>query len=105
MKQTQYAIEAADLTRKFGDLAAVDHINFKVEEGELWGPFGSNGAGKTTTVKWYTVCSLQPMEVERMIKIRERWTILSRTWLSEKKSKMDEAEERLESTIKTYSAS
>jgi len=46
-----------------------------------------------------------PMEVERMIKIRERWTILSRTWISEKKSKIGEAEEKLESTIKTYSTS
>ena len=45
-----------------------------------------------------------PTEVERMIKIRERWKILSRAWLSEKKSKIGEAEERLESTIKTYSA-
>ena len=51
MKQTQYAIEAEDLTRKFGNLVAVDHINFKVQEGELWGLLGPNGAGKTTTVK------------------------------------------------------
>jgi len=51
MKQTEYAIEAADLTRTFGDLVAVDHINFKVKEGELWGLLGPNGAGKTTTVR------------------------------------------------------
>jgi len=61
MKQTQYAIEAGDLTRKFGDLVAVDHINFKVEEGELWGLLGPNGAGKTTTVNMLC-CLLTPTD-------------------------------------------
>jgi len=61
MKQTQYAIEAVDLTRKFGDLVAVDHINFKVEEGELWGLLGPNGAGKTTIVRMLC-CLLAPTE-------------------------------------------
>jgi len=51
MRNTRYTIEAADLTRRFGDLVAVDHISFKVEGGELWGLLGPNGAGKTTTVK------------------------------------------------------
>ena len=50
MRDARYTIEATDLTRKFGDLVAVDHISFKVEEGELWGLLGPNGAGKTTTV-------------------------------------------------------
>jgi ABC-2 type transport system ATP-binding protein len=58
MKRTQYSIEATDLTRKFGDLVAVDHINFKVKKGELWGLLGPNGAGKTTTVKM--LCGLLP---------------------------------------------
>lgn len=47
----KYEIEASGLTRKFGDLVAVDHVNFKVKEGELWGLLGPNGAGKTTTVR------------------------------------------------------
>jgi ABC-2 type transport system ATP-binding protein len=57
----EYAIETFGLTRKFGDLVAVDHVNFKVEEGELWGFLGPNGAGKTTTVRMLC-CLLTPNE-------------------------------------------
>ncbi len=39
------------LTRRFGDLVAVDHINIKVEEGDVYGFLGPNGAGKTTTIR------------------------------------------------------
>jgi ABC-2 type transport system ATP-binding protein len=39
------------LTRKFGDLVAVDHINIKVEKGDIYGFLGPNGAGKTTTIR------------------------------------------------------
>jgi len=48
------AIEAQDLTRHFGDLAAVERISFRVEEGEVFGLLGPNGAGKTTTVRMLT---------------------------------------------------
>jgi ABC-2 type transport system ATP-binding protein len=48
------AIEVEDLTKRFGDFAAVDHIDFKVEAGELFGFLGPNGAGKTTTVRMIT---------------------------------------------------
>ena len=44
-------IEAQGLTKKFGDLTAVDGVSFKVEEGEVFGFLGPNGAGKTTTVR------------------------------------------------------
>jgi len=44
------AIATNGLTRKFGDLVAVDHINLKIEEGELFGLLGPNGAGKTTFI-------------------------------------------------------
>jgi ABC-2 type transport system ATP-binding protein len=44
-------IEAENLTRKFGDLTAVDNLTFKVDEGEIFGFLGPNGAGKTTTVR------------------------------------------------------
>jgi branched-chain amino acid transport system ATP-binding protein len=37
-----------DATKKFGDLIAVDHVSFEVEEGEIYGIAGPNGAGKTT---------------------------------------------------------
>ena len=44
-------IESEGLTKKFGDLIAVDGVSFKVEEGEVFGFLGPNGAGKTTTVR------------------------------------------------------
>lgn len=45
------AIETQDLTRKFGDFTAVDHINFYIPKGEIFGLLGPNGAGKTTTIR------------------------------------------------------
>ncbi len=44
-------LEAKNLEKKFGDLTAVNKINFKVKEGEVFGFLGPNGAGKTTTMK------------------------------------------------------
>ncbi|WP_298817966.1 ABC transporter ATP-binding protein [Chloroflexus sp.] len=48
------AIVAEDLTYRYGDLLAVDHISFTVERGEILGFLGPNGAGKSTTVKMLT---------------------------------------------------
>jgi ABC-type uncharacterized transport system ATPase subunit len=48
---SEVLIEAAGLTKKFGDLTAVDGINFKIFKGECFGFLGPNGAGKTTTMK------------------------------------------------------
>lgn len=45
------AIEARGLTRCFGDLTAVDHLDLQVQAGEIFGVLGHNGAGKTTTVR------------------------------------------------------
>lgn len=47
-------IETDGLTRCFGDLVAVDHVDFAVKEGEVFGFLGPNGAGKTTTVRMLT---------------------------------------------------
>ncbi|MER2472600.1 ATP-binding cassette domain-containing protein [Photorhabdus laumondii] len=44
-------IEAQDLTKKFGDFAATDHVDFQVKRGEIFGLLGPNGAGKSTTFK------------------------------------------------------
>lgn len=44
-------IETENLTKKFGDLIAVDGVTLRVEEGEVFGFLGPNGAGKTTTVR------------------------------------------------------
>ncbi|MEM3055099.1 MAG: ABC transporter ATP-binding protein, partial [Candidatus Bathyarchaeia archaeon] len=43
-------IRIENLTKKFGNFLAVDHLNLEVEEGEILGLLGPNGAGKTTTI-------------------------------------------------------
>ena len=43
-------IQTTDLTKKFGNLLAVDHLNLEVEDGEILGLLGPNGAGKTTAI-------------------------------------------------------
>ena len=48
------AIEANGLTMRFGDFTAVDHVNARIERGEIFGFLGSNGCGKTTTMKMLT---------------------------------------------------
>jgi ABC-2 type transport system ATP-binding protein len=44
-------IYVENLTRRFGDFVAVDHVNFEVNEGEVVGYLGPNGSGKTTTIR------------------------------------------------------
>ena len=50
----EYSIVAEDLTYWYGELVAVDHINFHVADGEILGFLGPNGAGKSTTWKMLT---------------------------------------------------
>jgi len=75
-------IELIELTKRFGQLVAVDHINLHVKQGEIFGFLGPNGAGKTTTIKMlvgllkptsgralidgYDVVA-QPMEAKRVV--------------------------------------
>jgi ABC-2 type transport system ATP-binding protein len=47
-------IEARDLSKIYGDVQAVDHVNLRVEEGALFGLLGPNGSGKTTMIKMLT---------------------------------------------------
>lgn len=52
--EQEIAIEARDLSMRFGDFVAVDHVGFRIERGEIFGFLGSNGCGKTTTMKMLT---------------------------------------------------
>jgi ABC-2 type transport system ATP-binding protein len=51
---TEDVIKVRDLTKKFGDFVAVDHISFSVKRGEIFGFLGPNGAGKSTAIKMLT---------------------------------------------------
>ena len=48
--EPEIAIEARDLTIRFGDFVAVDHVSFRIRRGEIFGFLGSNGCGKSTTM-------------------------------------------------------
>lgn len=59
-------IEVQDLTKRFGQLTAVDHVSFNVEKGEIFGLLGPNGAGKSTTIRM--LCTLsRPTEGQAKI--------------------------------------
>jgi ABC-2 type transport system ATP-binding protein len=60
------AITVSDLTKRYGDLVAVDHINFQVHEGEIFGLLGPNGSGKSTTLRML-VGLARPTEGSAMI--------------------------------------
>jgi len=80
--KSKVLIEAVGLTKKFGNVVAVDNIDFNVAKGECFGFLGPNGAGKTTTMKMVN-CVLpltagrlkvaamnvteQPREIKKMI--------------------------------------
>ena len=51
MNETKDIIVVNELTKKFGNFTAVDHISFRVRQGEIFGFLGANGAGKTTAMK------------------------------------------------------
>ena len=59
-------IYVENLTRRFGDFVAVDHINFEVNEGEVVGYLGPNGSGKTTTIRML-LGLLEPTEGEATV--------------------------------------
>lgn len=56
MTETINIVEVLELTKAWGDLVAVDHINFEIKSGEIFGFLGPNGAGKTATIKM--LCTL-----------------------------------------------
>lgn len=60
------SIETKSLTKKFGDLKAVDNISFNVEHGEIFGFLGPNGAGKSTTMMILTTL-LKPTSGQALV--------------------------------------
>ncbi len=67
-----YAIQTHNLTRRFGDVAAVDGLTLTVAKGELFGLIGPDGAGKTTTLRMLTAI-MDPTEGEA--RVLERHTV------------------------------
>ena len=49
----QYAVQARDLTRKFGNFTAVDHVSLNIERARIYGFLGPNGSGKSTTIRMF----------------------------------------------------
>lgn len=47
----EYVVETNNLTKKFPNKLAVDHVNIHVAKGDIYGLIGKNGAGKTTTMR------------------------------------------------------
>jgi ABC-2 type transport system ATP-binding protein len=58
MDENAVGVEARGLTKRFGDVLAVDAVDFDVREGEVFGFLGPNGAGKTTTINMLTGLAL-----------------------------------------------
>ena len=58
LETAEAAIQATGLTKTYGDFTAVNNVNLRIEQGEIFGFLGSNGCGKTTTMKMLT--GLQP---------------------------------------------
>ena len=63
---SEAVIKVENLTRRFGNFVAVDHINFEVNEGEVVGYLGPNGSGKTTTIRML-LGLLEPSEGEATV--------------------------------------
>ena len=62
----EITIHAKNLTKRFGDFTAVDHIDLDVKPGEIFGFLGANGAGKTTAMKMF-IGLLKPTEGEATV--------------------------------------
>ncbi|HXF85598.1 MAG TPA: ABC transporter ATP-binding protein [Anaerolineales bacterium] len=63
---SEAVIKVENLTRRFGDFVAVDHVNFEVRAGEVVGYLGPNGSGKTTTIRML-LGLLEPSEGKAMV--------------------------------------
>jgi len=78
---TTAMVQAGNLTRRFGEVTAVDHLDLEIEKGEIFGLVGPDGAGKTTTLRLF--CGLlDPTEgqvrVDRLDVSRETFAVKDR---------------------------
>ncbi|MDO9556026.1 MAG: ABC transporter ATP-binding protein [Coriobacteriia bacterium] len=74
-------VQVRGLVKRFGELVAVDNVEFTIAEGETFGLLGPNGAGKTTTISMIS-CLLEPTEGEIIVdghSIRNEQTAVKRT--------------------------
>ena len=60
-------IKTVDLTKRYNNLTAVDHLNLEIKKGELFSLLGINGAGKTTTIKMMS-CLTKPTSGDVLVK-------------------------------------
>ena len=91
---TEPAILALNLTRRFGEFVAVDHISFEVPRGEVVGYLGPNGSGKTTTIRML-LGLLEPSDGHAMVlgydAFRQTEKVLARAgYMSQKFALYDE---------------
>ena len=73
MQTTKLAIRTRQLTRRYGQVTAVDGLNLAARRGEIYGFLGANGAGKTTTMKML-VGLLRPDAGQVWIDGHEMWS-------------------------------
>ena len=66
------ALQASALTRKFGDLTAVDQVTLTINRGEIFGLIGPNGAGKSTLIKMLTTLLAADVRVGDRCRLRHR---------------------------------
>lgn len=60
---TEYAIQAQNVVKKFGDFTAINNITLNVPKGSIYGFLGPNGCGKSTTIRVLTAFSAQAKAV------------------------------------------
>ena len=63
-----YAVETRGLTRKFGAVTAVDHVDLKIPRRQIYGFLGPNGSGKSTTIRM--LCGLADADRRRGVGAR-----------------------------------
>ncbi len=92
-------IELRNLTKKFGQFTAVDHLNLTIESGEFFGLLGANGAGKTTTIGMLSTLLL-PTEGEIVVdgqrlsrktpELKRRFSVVTQEYSMRQDMTMDE---------------